>query len=258
MPLGLSIGAGVALTFLVVPVAAVVIRAPWSTLVDDLTSQGARDALAVSLATTLPATLLCVLFGVPLAWLLARTTFRGRSVVRALVTLPLVLPPVVGGIALLLAFGKSGLVGKPLDQLFGISLPYTMAAVVMAQTFVALPFLVISVEGAFRASDERYDDAAATLGASRWWTFRRVTLPLAAPGIVAGAVLSWARALGEFGATVTFAGNFPGTTRTMPTQIYVARQTDPDGATALSLVLIVVSVAVLALLRERWLSGMRP
>jgi molybdate transport system permease protein len=254
-PLGLIVPAVMALAFLVVPVVAVLVRAPWGTLADELGTQAARDALRLSLQTTLTATFACIVLGVPLAWVLARTTFRGRSFVRALVTLPLVLPPVVGGVALLMAFGRNGIVGRWLDEAFGITLPFTTTAVVMAQTFVALPFLVISVEGAFRASDERYDDAAATLGASRWSTFRRVTLPLAMPGIVAGAVLCWARALGEFGATVTFAGNFPGTTRTMPVQIYLALQESPDGAIALSLVLIVVSVAVLALLRERWLSG---
>jgi molybdate transport system permease protein len=255
-PLVLAVPALLALVFLVVPLVAVLLRGPWGTLADDLSSGQARDALRLSLQTTLVSTVVCVVFGVPLAWLLARTSFRGRSLVRALVTLPLVLPPVVGGMALLMAFGRNGVIGKPLDAAFGVTLPFTMTAVVMAQTFVALPFLVISVEGAFRGSDERYDDAAATLGASRWSTFRRVTLPLALPGIIAGAVLSWARALGEFGATVTFAGNFPGKTRTMPTQIYVAfLGGDLDGAVALSLVLIVVAVAVLVLLRERWLSG---
>ena len=255
-PLGLTLPAATALAFLVIPVAAVLVRAPWGTLVDDLSAPEARDALRLSLVTTVTSTVVCVAFGIPLAWLLARTSFRGRSLVRAMVTLPLVLPPVVGGVALLLAFGRNGILGKPLDDAFGISLPFTTAAVVMAQVFVALPFLVISVEGAFRASGERYDEAAATLGASRWSTFRRVTLPLAFPGVVAGAVLCWARALGEFGATITFAGNFPGTTRTMPTQVYLALQDDPDSAIALSLVLIVVSVVVLALLRERWLSGL--
>jgi molybdate transport system permease protein len=255
-PLGLTLPALVALAFLVVPVVAIFVRAPWGTLGDDLSSREAHDALRLSMQTTLTATALCIAFGVPLAWLLARTSFRGRSVVRAFVTLPLVLPPVVGGMALLMAFGRNGVIGKQLDEAFGVTLPFTMTAVVMAQAFVALPFLVISVEGAFRASDERYDDAAATLGASQWSTFRRVTLPLALPGIIAGAVLSWARALGEFGATVTFAGSFPGKTRTMPTQIYVAfLGGDLDGAVALSLVLIVVAVVVLALLRERWLSG---
>lgn len=254
--MGLTAPAAVALAFLVLPVAAVVIRAPWGTLADDLTATQARDALRLSLVTTATSTALCVAFGIPLAWLLARTSFRGRSLVRAMVTLPLVLPPVVGGVALLLAFGRNGILGRPLYEAFGISLPFTTAAVVMAQVFVALPFLVISVEGAFRASDARYDEAAATLGASRWEAFRRVTLPLALPGIVAGAVLCWARALGEFGATITFAGNFPSTTRTMPTQVYLALQDDPDSAIALSLVLIVVSVTVLVLLRERWLTGL--
>ncbi len=216
----------------------------------------ARSALRLSLVTTPISTALCLIFGVPLAWLLARVEFRGRSLLRAVVVLPLVLPPVVGGVALLLAFGRNGVLGSWLDAAFGVTLPFTPAAVVLAQTFVALPFLVISVEGALRATDQRYDDAAATLGANRWITFRRVTLPLALPGIVSGAVLCWARALGEFGATITFAGSFPGTTRTLPIEVYLALQRDPDAAIALSLVLITVSVAVLALLRERWLGGL--
>ncbi|MEJ7741452.1 MAG: ABC transporter permease [Nocardioidaceae bacterium] len=197
-----------ALAFLVTPVAAVLARAPWRSLGKQLSSPVVLDALKLSLVTTAASTALCITFGVPLAWLLARMEFRGRSLVRALVTLPLVLPPVVGGVALLLAFGRNGLIGGPLNDLFGVTLPFTTTAVVLAQSFVALPFLVISVEGAFRASDVRYDDAAATLGASRWLTFRRVTLPIALPGIVSGAVLCWARALGEFGATITFAGSF--------------------------------------------------
>ncbi|MGH3448193.1 MAG: ABC transporter permease, partial [Nocardioidaceae bacterium] len=254
-PWRLSTPALVAMALLVIPVVAVFVRAPWGSLLDDLSAPGARTALRLSLETTLISTALCVVFGVPLAWMLARVDFRGRSLVRALVTLPLVMPPVVGGVALLLAFGRNGVLGGWLDEAFGVTLPFTTAAVVMAQTFVALPFLVISVEGAFRASDTSYDDAAATLGASRWVTFRRVTLPLALPGIISGAVLCWARALGEFGATITFAGNFPGTTRTMPIEVYLALQSDPDSAIALSLVLIVVSVLVLALLRERWISG---
>lgn len=254
-PLALTIPAVVALGFLALPLIAVVARAPWGSLVGELGSADVRTALRLSLVTTSTATVLCLVLGVPLAWVLARGVFRGRRLVRALVTLPLVLPPVVGGVALLLAFGRTGIVGRYLDEWFGITLPFTTPAVVMAQTFVALPFLVISVEGAFRASDPRYDDAAATLGASRLMIFRRVTLPLALPGIVSGAILSWARALGEFGATITFAGNFPGTTRTMPTEVYLALQSSPDAAIALSLVMIVVSVGVLAALRERWLAG---
>jgi molybdate transport system permease protein len=240
---------------LVLPVVAVLWRAPWSSLIDNLTEGTAQQALRLSLVTTSIATAVCLVFGVPLAWLLARTTFRGQRLVRALVTLPLVLPPVVGGVALLMALGRNGILGRWLDGAFGITIPFTTTAVVLAQCFVALPFLVISVEGAFRGSDVRYDDAAATLGASPWTTFRRVTLPLAWPGIASGAILCWARALGEFGATITFAGNFPGTTRTMPTEVYLALQSNPEGALALSVVMILVSVAVLTLLRDRWLTG---
>ena len=257
-PWALTVPALLALGFLVLPVAAVLWRAPWGSLVGNLTGGTARQALQLSLFTTLIATLVCVLVGVPLAWLLARTSFRGQRFVRALVTLPLVLPPVVGGVALLMTLGRNGILGRWLDDAFGITIPFTTTAVVLAQCFVALPFLVISVEGAFRGSDARYDDAAATLGATPWTTFRRVTLPLAWPGIAAGAILCWARALGEFGATITFAGNFPGTTRTMPIEIYLALQTEPDAALALSVVLIVVSVAVLTLLRDRWLTGATP
>jgi molybdate transport system permease protein len=182
---------------------------------------------------------------------LARARLPGRSVLRALVTLPLVLPPVVGGVALLLAFGRRGIVGRHLDAWFGVTLPFTTTAVVLAETFVAMPFLVITVEGALRGADIRYEEASATLGASRWTTFRRVTLPLIAPSVLAGAVLCWARALGEFGATITFAGNFPGTTQTMPIAVYIALETDPDAAIALSLVLLVVSVVILVALRDR-------
>ena len=182
----------------------------------------------------------------PLAWLLARVEFPGRRLVRALVTVPLVLPPVVGGVALLLVFGRRGLVGSWLDATFGITLPFTTAGVVVAEAFVAMPFLVIAVEGALRGADTRYEEAAATLGAGRWTAFRRVTLPLVAPGVAAGAVLCWARALGEFGATITFAGNFPGRTQTMPLAVYLALETDLEAAIVLSLVLLAVSVAILA------------
>jgi molybdate transport system permease protein len=209
----------------------------------------------LSLVSATAATLLCLLFGVPLAWSLARVSFPGRRVVRALVTVPLVLPPVVGGVALLLVFGRRGLAGQWLQAAFGISLPFTTAGVVVAEAFVAMPFLVISVEGALRAADPRFEEAAATLGASRWTVFRRVTLPMIAPGIVAGAVLCWARALGEFGATITFAGNFPGRTQTMPLAVYLALETDPEAAIVLSLVLLAVSVTILASLRDKWVTG---
>jgi molybdate transport system permease protein len=209
----------------------------------------------LSLLTATLATAVSLVLGVPLAWILARTAFPGRKVVRALVTVPLVLPPVVGGVALLLVFGRTGLFGGWLDSTFGITLPFTTAGVVVAEAFVAMPFLVISVEGALRGADARYEEAAATLGAGRWTAFRRITLPLVAPGMAAGAVLCWARALGEFGATITFAGNFPGRTQTMPLAVYLALEQDLDAAIVLSLVLLAVSVTVLVALRERWLRG---
>ena len=247
-----------ALLFLLLPVAGLLVRAPWRSMPAVLTQPAALDALRLSIVCASAATVLCVLLGVPLAWLLARAEFRGRSVVRALVTVPLVLPPVVGGVALFTALGRRGIVGRPLDEWFGVSLPFTTPAVVVAEAFVAMPFLVIAVEGALRGADRRLEDAASTLGATRWYTFRRVTLPLVAPGLAAGAVLCWARALGEFGATITFAGNFPGTTRTMPVEVFIALQRgDPAAAIALSLVLLLVSVTVLALLRERWLGALR-
>jgi molybdate transport system permease protein len=246
--------AGLALLFLVLPVVGLVVRTPWRTLGEVLSRPESLEALRLSLLCASLATVLCLVAGVPLAWVLARGTFRGRGLVRALVTVPLVLPPVVGGVALFAALGRRGLVGRWLDEAFGVSLPFTTAAVVVAEAFVAMPFLVIAVEGALRGTDRRYDEAAATLGATRWYVFRRVTLPLVAPGLAAGAVLCWARALGEFGATITFAGNFPGTTRTMPVEVYLTLQHDPAAAIALSLVLMLVSVAVLAGLRDRWLT----
>jgi molybdate transport system permease protein len=240
------------LAFLVLPLVGLLARAPWSTLGTRLGQGQVLEALRLSLLSATLATGVCLLLGVPLAWVLARASFPGLRIVRALVTVPLVLPPVVGGVALLLALGRRGLVGAWLDSAFGITLPFTTAGVVLAETFVAMPFLVISVEGALRAADLRYEEAAATLGAGRWTIFRRVTLPLVAPGVAAGAVLCWARALGEFGATITFAGNFPGRTQTMPLAVYLALQNDPQAAIVLSLVLLAVSVAVLAALRDRW------
>ncbi|MFE2047872.1 ABC transporter permease [Streptomyces sp. NPDC059459] len=253
VPVPLLLPALVGLAFLLLPLIALLVRAPWRSLPDQLTSPEVWQALRLSLLCATSATALSLVVGVPLAWVLARTDFPGRGLVRALVTLPLVLPPVVGGVALLLAFGRNGVIGQWLDAWFGITLPFTTTGVVLAETFVALPFLVISVEGTLRAADPRYEEAAATLGASRFTAFRRVTLPLIAPGIAAGAVLAWARALGEFGATITFAGNFPGRTQTMPLAVYLALQNDPAAAIALSLVLLAVSIAVLAGLRDRWM-----
>ncbi|MFH9660042.1 molybdate ABC transporter permease subunit [Streptomyces sp. NPDC017248] len=254
VPLPLLLPGLLALAFLLLPLLALLVRAPWHGLPGQLTSAEVWQALRLSLVSATAATAVSIVLGVPLAWLLARTEFPGRGLVRALVTLPLVLPPVVGGVALLLALGRNGVVGRWLDAWFGITLPFTTAGVVLAEAFVAMPFLVISVEGTLRAADPRYEEAAATLGASRFTAFRRVTLPLIAPGIAAGAVLAWARALGEFGATITFAGNFPGRTQTMPLAVYLALQNDPEAAISLSLVLLTVSIAVLAALRDRWMT----
>jgi molybdate transport system permease protein len=255
LPWILLLPASLGLAFLVLPLAGLVIRAPWSSLLPRLAEPQVLEALRLSLVTASIATVVCLVLGVPLAWVLARTEIPGRRLLRALITVPLVLPPVVGGVALLLVLGRRGLIGQWLDSAFGVSLPFTTAGVVIAEAFVAMPFLVISVEGALRAADRRFEEAAATLGASRWTAFRRVTLPLVAPGVVAGAVLCWARALGEFGATITFAGNFPGRTQTMPLAVYLALETEPEAAIVLSLVLLAVCVAVLAVLRERWVTS---
>lgn len=240
---------------LVVPLLGLLLRAPWSGLGRILGTPEVLDALWLSLFSATLATGIAIVLGVPLAWVLARSGARGLGALRALVTLPLVLPPVVGGVALLLVLGRNGLVGQWLDAWFGLQLPFTTAAVVIAETFVAMPFLIVAVEGAFRSADQGYDEAAATLGASRLTVFWRVSLPLVRPALIAGAVLCWARALGEFGATVTFAGNVPGVTQTMPLKVYRAMETDPDAAVALSLVLLTVSVAVLFALRGRWLNA---
>jgi molybdate transport system permease protein len=244
--------AALAVGFLAVPLVGLLGRTPWGSLGDELASPLVLEALRLSLVCSLGAVAVSLLLGVPLAFVLARASFPGRNLVRALTTLPMVLPPVVGGVALLLAFGRRGLAGRWLDQAFGITLPFTTAGAVLAEAFVAMPFLVITVEAGLRAMDRRFEDAAATLGAGRWTTFRRVTLPLIAPSLGAGAALCWARALGEFGATITFAGNLPGVTQTMPLAVYLALETDLEAAVALSLVLLVISLAVLVALRDRW------
>jgi molybdate transport system permease protein len=255
VPAPLVVPAALALGFLVLPLAGLFVRAPWPTLPQRLSEPDVLEALRLSLVTATLATVVCLVFGVPLAWLLARVQFPGRRLVRALVTVPLVLPPVVGGLALLLLLGRRGIIGQWLDKWFDVTIPFTTTAVVIAEAFVAMPFLVIAVEGALRGADDRYEEAAATLGASRWTTFWRVTLPLVAPGIAAGSVLSWARALGEFGATITFAGNFPGRTQTMPLSVYLLLETDPPAAIVLSLVLLAVSVGILVSLRDKWMGG---
>ena len=245
--------AALAIAFFVLPLVGLLYRAPWQTALGDLTAPEAVTALRLSLVVSFAATALALLLGVPLAWVYARVPFPGRDIVRALTTLPMILPPVVGGVALLFAFGRRGLFGQVLEAMFGIRLPFTTAGAVLAATFVAMPFLVLTVEAGLRSMDRRYEDAARTLGAGRWLVFRRVTLPLIAPSVFAGAVLCWARALGEFGATITFAGNLPGTTQTLPLAVYIALETRPEVAIMLSLVLLAVSLAILVAMRDRYL-----
>lgn len=254
-PWSVTLVAAAAVAFFALPLLGLLRRTSWSTLAADLTSPEAVEALRLSLVCSLGATALSVLFGLPLAWVLARVRFPGRALVRGLVLLPLVLPPVVGGVALLGAFSRRGLVGAPLYDWFGVQFTFTTLGAVMAETFVALPFFVITVEAGLRSMDRRYEDAAATLGATRRTVFRRITLPMVRPALLAGAVLAWARALGEFGATITFAGNIAGRTRTLPLAVYLQLESDPDVAVALSLVLLVVSLVVIVSLRDRWLGG---
>jgi molybdate transport system permease protein len=241
--------------FFGLPLAGVLWRAPWSDVVSVLRNSDARDALRLSLICSLSATGLSVLFGIPIAWLLSRGRFPGLNLIRALATLPLVLPPVVGGVALFYAFGRRGLIGEWLGRWFGIHLPFTIWAAIMAETFVAMPFLIITVEGALGSLDARYEEAAATFGARRWTIFRRVTLPMIAPSIAAGMALTWARALGEFGATITFAGNFPGKTQTLPLAIYLAFENNDPAGIVLSIVLLAISILVLVVVGSRVFGG---
>jgi len=251
LPIGIAV---VAAALFALPLAGLVWRAPWSSAWSILGSREARDALRVSLETSFAATAIAIVLGVPLAWVQARIDYPGKRVVRALTTLPMVLPPVVGGTALLLALGRRGLVGGALDSA-GVHLPFHTSGAIVAEAFVAMPFLVLTMEAAFRSSDRRLEDAARTLGATRATVFRRVTLPLVRPSLLAGIVLCWARALGEFGATITFAGNFQGTTQTMPLFVYLKLSgSTPDAAIVLSLLLLAISLVVLVLLRDRWLT----
>jgi molybdate transport system permease protein len=253
-PVVLLVPALVGSALLVVPLVSLVLDTPWAGFWGQLTSSAVLEALRLTLVASLSTVGLCIVLGTPLAWLLSRTSFPGRALLRALVLVPLVLPPVVAGVALITALGRTGLVGHLLYQWWGITIPYTTTAVVISHTFVALPFYVLSVEGSLGSVGDQFDTVAASLGADRWTTFRRVTLPLVVPGIVAGAALAWARSLGEFGATITFAGNYPGTTQTMPSKIYTALQDDPGVARTLSMILLVASIGVLVGLRSRWLS----
>lgn len=253
IPRALYVPAALGLALLILPILGLVSRADWPRVPAAITSPEALSALSLSLRTAGAATLLCIVVGLPLALLIARSGPRVAGALRALTTLPLVMPPLVGGIALLYLLGRNGLVGAGLELAFGIRIPFTTAAVVIAQSFVALPFLVISVEGALRTSGIRFESVAATLGASRWTVFRRITVPLVAPGLLAGTVLCFARAVGEFGATALFAGNAQGVTRTMPLAIYTAFNgagVSQDSAIALSLLLIAVAIVILLLLRS--------
>lgn len=239
--------------FFVLPLAGLVVRAPWSDAAELLRAPSTLDALRLSMISSLLATSLCILLGVPLAWILARVPFRGQSVVRGFVTLPMVLPPVVGGTALLLSLGQDGLVGRWLDSAFDAGFFGTTAGVIVAEAFVAMPFLVLTMEAAFRSVDQGPEEAAATLGAPPWLIFRRVLLPASLPALVAGSVLAWARALGEFGATITFAGNFQGSTQTMPLAVFEQLQEGAiGGAIILSLILVLISLTILVALRHRW------
>ncbi|HXC79624.1 MAG TPA: ABC transporter permease, partial [Candidatus Acidoferrum sp.] len=239
IPVPVAVLAAVAVAFFVLPLVGLLTRASWGSLWQDLTSQTSIEALRLSLECSLWSTVLSLALGVPLAWVLARSNMRGRALLRALVLLPMVLPPVVGGVALLFAFGRTnGLIGPWLYHAFGIQLTFTPAGVVLAETFVAMPFLVITVEGGLRAIDTRFEEAATTLGAGPFTTFRRVTVPLLKPSLFAGTALAWARALGEFGATITFAGDISGRTQTTPLAVYLLLESNPSAAIALSLVLL--------------------
>ncbi|MGO4603464.1 ABC transporter permease [Terrabacter sp. 2YAF2] len=248
----LGIPAALALLLLVIPLVALLVRADWARIPSDLATPTVLPALRLSLTTTSVTAVLCLVLGTPLAWFLARSEHRATSWVRALLTVPLVLPPVVGGVALLMAWGRNGVVGQHLTP-FGIQIPFTTVAVVLAETFVAMPYYVLAVEGAMRGLDPRLESVARTLGASDLRYLRTIGIPLVLPGIASGLALAWARALGEFGATITFAGNFQGRTQTLPLLVYVELERDPQVAISISIMLLGVSVLVLGVLRGRWL-----
>ncbi|MFD0358210.1 ABC transporter permease [Streptomyces sp. NPDC127110] len=251
-PVTLALPALLAVAFLLLPLVGILTRTQWSELGAHLTSPGVVTALKLSLLVSLWALALSLLLGVPLAWLLARVEFKGKAFVRSLVLLPMVLPPTVGGVALLLGFGRRGLLGPWLEDTFGVTLPFHTSGAVVAATFVAMPFLVISLEGALGGLKQSYEETAASLGASPVRVFFTVTMPMVTPGLIAGAALTWARALGEFGATITFAGNLPGTTQTLPLQVYLLLQDQPEAATSVSLLLLAIAMGVLIALRGRW------
>lgn len=254
LPAWIYVPAAIGALFVIVPLVAILLKIDWAHFIPLVTSESSRAALLLSLKTAAASTVVCVVIGVPMAMVLARGSFPGRSVLRALVLLPLVLPPVVGGIALLYTFGRQGLLGQHLEVL-GIRIAFSTTAVVLAQSFVSLPFLVVSLEGALRSAGNQYESIAATLGARPTTVLRTVTVPLVIPGLMSGAVLAFARSLGEFGATLTFAGSLQGVTRTLPLEIYLQRETDPDAAVALSLLLIVVAAVIVIASASRRLAG---
>jgi molybdate transport system permease protein len=250
-PLPLWIFAAVGAVFVTLPLLALLLRAPWDEIGASLRGAGASEALKLSVVVSLAATALSLMLGVPLAWILARSAIPGRSVLRAVVVLPVVLPPVVGGIGLLNALGRGGVVGRWLYESLGIQLTFTTWGAIVATTFVSMPLVVLATEAGLRSIDRRYEQAAAAMGATPRYAIRRIVLPMLAPQLAAGAVLAWARALGEFGATITFAGNLVGRTQTLPLAVYETRLTDPGGAIFLSLILVVLSIVVLVGMRER-------
>lgn len=254
LPRWLYLPAVAAAVFVVLPLVALASRVDWPRFAALITGPESRTALLLSLRTAAASTALCLLLGVPLALVLARHRGRFWQAMRAVVLLPLVLPPVVGGLALLYAFGRLGLLGHYLEAA-GVRLAFTTTAVILAQTFVSLPFLVIALEGTARTVGAGYDVVAATLGVGPSAVFWRVTLPLLGPGLLSGVVLAFARALGEFGATLTFAGSRPGVTRTLPLEIYLQREADPDAALALSMLLVGVAAVVIGALGVRRVAG---
>lgn len=254
LPSWVYLPATVGALFVIVPLVAILLNVDWAHFIPLVTSESSLAALLLSLKTASASTAVCVMLGVPMALVLARGRFPGQSLLRAVVLLPLVLPPVVGGIALLYTFGRQGLLGHQLD-LLGIRIAFSTTAVVLAQSFVSLPFLVVSLEGALRSAGSGYEHIAATLGARPTTVLRTVTVPLVLPGLMSGAVLAFARSLGEFGATLTFAGSLQGVTRTLPLEIYLQRETDADAAVALSLLLIVVAAVIVIASASRRLTG---
>ncbi|MFQ3316539.1 MAG: molybdate transport system permease protein [Candidatus Poriferisodalaceae bacterium] len=254
LPLVVRLAASTGALFLIIPIVGLVGKASWSSLLLDLKNELVLDALQISITSSIAAALLAVLFGTPLGIAMARITNKWSVVLRSIVLLPMILPPVVGGSALLFALGRNGIFGKPLFQTTGLILPYSWAGVVIANLFVALPFVVLSVESGHRLLDRRYELASASLGAGANRRLTSITLPLLRPSILAGGLLAWGRALGEFGATITFAGNMPGTTQTLPLAVYGALETDRQLALAISLLMVSLSLFIVITMRQHWWS----